>query len=212
MASNAVLRNTPFTFTYAATNAAASGGAPNVSFSTPLPTPTQGTPTVAGTITAVETDLKSSYLHQYNVMLEQEVWGSSVTVGYVGSRGRRLWMGVPNLNYAPPAAGAINPRRPYFEAAPNLTTLGLLRSAGQQDYNALQLALARRYRGGLTFSANYTLAKGMSDVTQPGGGGAQQAYGVDPNRIHELEWSPSDIDVRHRTRLRSTTSCPSART
>ena len=29
-----------------------------------LPTPTQGTPTVAGTIAAVDTDLKSSYLHQ----------------------------------------------------------------------------------------------------------------------------------------------------
>ena len=74
----------------------------------------------------------------------------------------------------------------------------MLRSAGQQDYNALQLAFTRRSRGGLTFAANYTLAKGMSDVTQPGGGGAQQAYGVDPNRIHELEWSPSDIDIRHR--------------
>ena len=74
----------------------------------------------------------------------------------------------------------------------------MLRSAGQQDYNAMQLAFTRRSRGGLTFAANYTLAKGMSDVTQPGGGGAQQAYGVDPNRIHELEWSPSDIDIRHR--------------
>jgi hypothetical protein len=62
----------------------------------------------------------------------------------------------------------------------------------------LQLAFTRRSRGGLTLSANYTLAKGMSDVTQPGGGGAQQAYGVDPNRIHELEWGPSDIDIRHR--------------
>ena len=90
------------------------------------------------------------------------------------------------------------PRRPYAAAAPNLTTLQLLRSAGRQDYNALQLAFARRSRGGLTFAGNYTLAKGMSDVTQPGGGGAQQAYGVDPNRIHELEWSPSDIDIRHR--------------
>jgi hypothetical protein len=38
----------------------------------------------------------------------------------------------------------------------------------------------------------------MSDVTQPGGGGAQQAYGVDPNRIQELEWRPSDIDIGHR--------------
>jgi hypothetical protein len=198
MGSNAVLRNSPFTFTSAVTSAAASGGAPNVFFATPLPTPVQGTPTVAGTIAAVDTDLKSSYLHQYNVMLEQQVWGSSVTVGYVGSRGYRLWMSVPNLNYAPPGAGAVNPRRYLAGVAPNLTTLQILRSAGRQDYNALQLAFARRSSAGLTLSANYTLAKGMSDVTQPGGGGAQQAYGVDPNRIHELEWSPSDIDVRHR--------------
>ena len=198
MASNAVLRNTPFTFTAASTSAAASGGLPNVFFATPLPTPVQGTPTVAGTIAAVDTDLKSSYLHQYNVMLEQQVWGSSVTVGYVGSRGYRLWMGVPNLNYAPAGPGAVNPRRYLAAQAPNLTTLGLLRSAGRQDYNAFQLAFARRSRGGLTLSTNYTLAKGMSDVTQPGGGGAQQAYGVDPNRIHELEWSASDIDIRHR--------------
>jgi hypothetical protein len=121
-----------------------------------------------------------------------------VTVGYVGSRGYRLWMGVPNLNYAPAGPGAVNPRRYFAAQAPNLTTLGLLRSAGRQDYNAFQLAFARRSRGGLTLSTNYTLAKGMSDVTQPGGGGAQQAYGVDPTRIHELEWSASDIDIRHR--------------
>lgn len=198
MASNAVLRNAPFTFTYAATSAAGSGGVPNLFFSTPLPTPVRTTPAVAGTIAAVDTNLKSSYLHQYNVMVEQQVWGSSVTVGYVGSKGRRLWMAVPNLNYAPAGAGAINARRPYFGVAPNLTTLALLKSAGLQDYNALQLAFARRSRNGLTLSANYTLAKGMSDVTQPGGGGAQQAYGVDPNRIHEREWSASDIDIRHR--------------
>jgi hypothetical protein len=198
MASNAVLRNTPFTYTFATTSAAGSGGAPNVFFSTPLPTPVASTPTVAGTIAAVDTNLRSSYLHQYNVMAEQQVWGGAATVGYVGSKGHRLWMSIPNLNYAPPGAGAINPRRYYAVQAPNLTTLQLLKSAGQQDYNALQLAFARRSRDGLTFSANYTLAKGMSDVTQPGGGGAQQAYGVDPLRIHELEWSASDIDIRHR--------------
>lgn len=198
MASNAVLRNTPFTYTYAATSAAGSGAAPNVFLATPLPTPTLGTPTLSGTIAAVDTNLKSSYLHQFNGMVEQELWGSSISVGYVGSRGRRLWMAIPNLNYAPAGAGTVNPRRPYFNVAPNLTTLGLLKSAGVQDYNALQMSFTRRSNAGLTLSANYTLAKGMSDVTQPGGGGAAQAYGVDPSRIHELEWSASDIDVRHR--------------
>jgi outer membrane receptor protein involved in Fe transport len=198
MASNAVLRNTPFTYTYAATSLAGSGGVPNVFFSTPLPTPTVGTPAVAGTIAAVDTNLKSSYLHQFNAMVEQQFWDGSATIGYVGSRGRRLFMAIPNLNYAPAGAGAINPRRYYAATAPNLTTLGMLQSTGVQDYNALQLAFARRSRGGLTFSANYTLAKGMSDVNQFGGGGAQQAYGADPTRIHELEWGPSDIDIRHR--------------
>ncbi len=198
MASNAVMRNSPFTYTFAATSAAGSGAAPTVFFNTPLAPPVKGTPTVAGTIAAVDTDLKSSYLHQYNVMVEKEFFGSSITAGYVGSKGRRLWLSIPNLNYAPAGAGAVNPRRTFAAQAPNLTTLALLTSRGQQDYNAMQFAFTRRSSRGLTLSANYTLAKGMSDTTQPGGGSTQQAYGVDPNRIHELEWSPSDIDIRHR--------------
>ncbi len=201
MGSNAVLRNTPFTYTYAATSAAASGGVPDVFLRTGLPVfPAVGQPLLSGSVAAVAMDSKASYLHQYNVMIEKEIWGSSVTAGYVGSQGRRLWMAIPNLNAAPPGAGAVNPRRPLATRAPSLTTLALLDSAGIQNYNAFQASFARRSRGGLTLSANYTLAKGMSDVTQPGGGaaGVGQGYGVDPNRIHELEWSASDIDIRHR--------------
>jgi outer membrane receptor protein involved in Fe transport len=211
MGASAVLRNTPYTFTYAATSAAGSGGVPDLFFSTPLPTPSVGEPVLSGTIAAVDTNLKSSYLHQYNVMIEKQVWRSSVTAGYVGSRGHRLWMMIPNLNYAPPGAGTIDQRRPYFSIAPKLTTLQMLRSAGDQNYNALQVAFARRSRAGLTLSANYTLAKGMSDVSQPGGGGAQQAYGVVPDRIHELEWGPSDIDVRHRYALSANYELPFGR-
>ena len=201
MANTAVLRNTPFTYTYNATSSAASGGVPDVFLKTGLPVfPPVGQPVLSGSIAAVDPDSKSSYLHQYNVMVEREIWDSSVTAGYVGSQGRRMWMAIPNLNYAPPGAGTVNPRRPYFAVAPNLTGIGYLRSAGEQNYNAFQASFARRSRGGLTLSANYTLAKGMSDVSQPGGGaaGVGQAYGVDPNRIHELEWSASDIDIRHR--------------
>ena len=200
MASNAVLRNAPFTYTFVAASTAATGGVPNVCFSTPLPTPppTPGEPTVEGTIAAVDTNLKSSYLHQFNVMVEQALWGGSITAGYVGSQGRRLWMSVPDLNYAPAGVGPVAPRRPYAAVAPDLGTLQQLRSTGRQDYNAMQLAFTRQLRSGLALAGNYTLAKGMSDVTQPGGGGAQQAYGLDPNRIHELEWGPSDIDIRHR--------------
>ena len=211
MASNAVLRNTPFMFTYAATSAAGSGGVPDVFFDTPLPEPTQGPPTLSGTIAAVDTNLKSSYVHQFNATVEKEVWGSSVTMGYIGSRGRRLWMSVPNLNYAPPGPGPVDPRRPYFPVAPDLTTLQLLRSAGKQTYNALQVAFARRSRSGLKLSANYTYAKGRSNVYQPGGGGPPQAYGVIPSEIETREMSASDIDIRHRYALATNYELPFGR-
>jgi hypothetical protein len=109
-----------------------SGGVPNVLFSTPLPTPSLGAPSLSGTIAAVDTNLTSSYLHQYNLTLEKQVWRSSVTAGYVGSRGRRLGMSVPNLNYAAPGAGTIDARRPYFSISSNLSTLQILRSAGNR--------------------------------------------------------------------------------
>ena len=148
MASNAVLRNTPFTFTYAATSAAGSGAAPNVFFSTPLPTPVAGHADGGRHHRRRDTDLKSSYLHQYNVMVEQQVFGGSVTAGYVGSRGYRMWMGVPNLNYAPPGAGAINPRRYYADgrAEPDhAAAAAQRRPAGlQRDAAGVLAPLARR--------------------------------------------------------------------
>ncbi len=196
--SNAVLRNTPFTYTFNQTSLAASGGPPDAFFAAGLPAPAQRAPSLSGTIAAVDTNLKSSYLHQYNVILEKELWGSSISAGYVGSQGRRLWMSVPNLNFAPPGPGAVNPRRPYAAAAPALQTLQILRSAGTQNYNALQVSVTRRSRAGLTFGGNYTFAKGTSNVTQPGGGGAAQGYGVLPGQIESLELGASDIDIRHR--------------
>lgn len=143
MGSNAVLRNTPFTYTYAATSAAASGGVPDVFLRTGLPVfPAVGQPLLSGSVAAVAMDSKASYLHRSNVMIEKEIWGSSVTAGYVGSQGRRLWMAIPNLNAAPPGAGAVGPRRPLATRAPNLTTLALLDSAGIQNYNAFQASFA----------------------------------------------------------------------
>ncbi len=154
---------------------------------------------MAGTIAAVDTNLKSSYLHQYNVMVEQQVFGGSVTVGYVGSKGRRTCgCRCRTSTTRRPAPARSTPRRLLRGRGAEPDDAGhpaQRRRAGLQRLaTRLRAAVARRP----DLPANYTLAKGMSDVTQPGGGGAQQAYGVDPTRIHELEWSASDIDIRHR--------------
>ncbi|MBL8140719.1 MAG: TonB-dependent receptor, partial [Acidobacteria bacterium] len=202
VASGAVLRNAPFTYTYNATNAAASGGVPDVFLRTGLPAMPSSVPLVlSGTIAPVQKDLRNSRIQQYNVMIEKEIWGSSVTLGYVGSRAANLWNTMATWNNAPPGPGAVQQRRPYYSVAPNLTGIAYFLSGGKQTYNAMQASFARRSRNGLTLSANYTLAKGMSNVTQPGGGGAAQAFGVVPSRWEELEWSASDIDIRHRYAL-----------
>ncbi|MBL8142368.1 MAG: TonB-dependent receptor [Acidobacteria bacterium] len=200
--SGAFLRNAPFTYTYSATNAAASGGVPDVFLRTGLPSiPSTVPTTLSGSIAPVDLNLKHSRIQQYNVMLEKELWGSSVTIGYVGSRASNLWNTIGNWNNAPPGAGAVQQRRAYYSVAPNLQGIAFHTSGGKQTYNALQASFARRSRNGLTMSLNYTLAKGMSNVTQPGGGGAAQAYAVVPSQWETTEWSASDIDIRHRYAL-----------
>ena len=144
-------------------------------------------------------------------MVEKELWGSSVTVGYVGSRADRLWNTIANWNNAPPGPGAVQPRRPYYPVAPSLTGIAWFTAGGRQVYDALQTSFARRSRNGLTLSANYTFAHGYSNVWQPGGGGAPEAYAVIPSQWETTEWGHSGIDVRHRFALAANYELPFGR-
>ena len=112
MASNAVLRNTPFTYTFAATSAAGSGGVPNVFFSTPLPTPTPG-----------HADRGRDHRRRRNrpeVELSAPVQrdGRAGALGRLGDGGLRRLAGAPDVDGGArtsttrrPAPAPINPRR-----------------------------------------------------------------------------------------------------
>ena len=211
--SNAFLRNPPFAFVYGpVTSAGASGSRPTIRLSDGLPPPTvPDTSQVSGTIFAVDTGLRPTRIRQYNLILEKQLGAAVAQVGYIGSSGDRLWLSIPNLNYAPPGPGPIGPRRPYAALAPNLGTLTYQTSRGVATYDALQLAVHRRAHRGLTLGSSYVWAHGISNATQPGGGGAPQAYGVIPGAIDTVERSSSDIDIRHRWAMYATYDLPFAR-
>jgi hypothetical protein len=209
----ATLRNPPFVSAYGpVVSAGASGGLPDLLLADGLPVPTTpDTSVIVGSYSATDTGLKSSAQHQWNLITEKQLWGTTIGAGYVGARGRRIWQSVPNLNLAPPGPGPVNPRRPYFAMAPGLGSLGFLTSAGFLTYDALQATFRRRLTRGFAADSNYTWAHSMSNVTQPGGGGAPQAYGVVPSQIATLDRGASENDVRHRFVIAGGYQLPSGR-
>jgi hypothetical protein len=91
-------------------------------------------------------------------------------------------------------------------------------SIGKSDYNALQLSVRKRWSHGYQFDVNYTLSKSEdlgSSVERdkmwgPQGMGGNS--GVILNPWHpELQWGPSDFDVRHLLNINGVADLPFGR-
>ena len=187
--AGAFMKNPPFTANYGPnTSVAASGGVPNLLLKDGLPTvvfanPSQPTGNVIGT----DINFKSDRAQQFNLMVEKEFSGNVVTVGYVGSRGDRLQLGVAmNYNLAPAAAGPVNSRRPYFSQYPQMANVNILSNVGKSTYNAWQFVFNRRYRDGLTATTHYTWSH-------------SRQYTPVPWDFSKFEWGDTQqFDIRHR--------------
>jgi len=125
---------------------------------------------------AADPNLTLPYTHQWNVAVEQAVGRTqTMTVSYVGALGRRLLREEQLLN-----------------PTPTIQQLWLVTNAGHSRYDALQIKYGHRLSLGLQALASYTLAKSMDNgsndeiVVLP-------SVRVDP----EVDWGPSDFDVRH---------------
>ena len=97
------------------------------------------------------------------------------------------------LNVPEPGPGAIGPRRPV----PALANITAIRWDGYSVYDALTFKAVQRLRGGLSFSANYTLSRSVDDASDPG----VTAYEANlPQDVRNLgaERARSSFDHRHR--------------
>lgn len=163
----------------------------------------------------LQLDLESPDIYQYNLTLERELPGDlGLRVSYLGSTMKKLLVHreynsvrastVPlgNIDEDPEAIARLP--FPLYGSFLNITG-----NHGEGQFNALQLELQRRFKGGLAVNAAYTLAG--SDSNAPDSGNS--TIGVvqyDPYDI-EKDRGPDPNVVKHRLVMNGTWDIPVGR-
>ena len=163
--------------------------------------------------TAFDPHSAPQYVQQWSSSLQKSI-GSNTTleIGYHGERGLHLQR-AHLINNALPAAGALQPRRPYqfatflpgtvfpsgvnvFSSSFPVSTVNLLEDTARSWYDAGYVNVRRRYSNGLSLLANYTYAKNLSDAPDFRSPMFESSIAQDNNNL-DAEKGPA-CDIRHR--------------
>jgi hypothetical protein len=201
------LGNPPYTFTYAP-----AGNTTRLSAGLPIPT-AQSVSNLSGALAGIDTDYRSSIIHQTNITVEQAFGANVLSLTYVGEFGRKLRV-YHNLNLAAPDthgctapnSSCYTPYLPFHAALPNVTAINMMESIGYQNYNAFQATFLRRFSHGLDFNANYTWANAINDTSNFSLNSA--IANVIPSQLATLDRGYSDINVRHRVAIQANYALP----
>jgi hypothetical protein len=197
---------------------AAAPGAPT-SLSQGIPVPTQVnvlTTPVPLNYSAVQLDLKSGSVDQYNLFIEKQFGQNVVTIGFVGDAGHHLPMtlnnvNVPHLTLSPAPGGLGLLATPQGGNPFNPAVVGSVAdyiSEGSSSYNSLVVTYEHRYNKGLSVGANYTYSHSIDDTTTLSMEGQEGWANADPFEVHRLETSNSDLDLRQRFVIYGTYELP----
>jgi hypothetical protein len=186
-------------------------------------------PPTTVSFTAFDSHAPAQYVQQWNGSVQKSFGqNTSLEVGYIGSRGFHLQR-AHLINNTIPGPGPLGPRRPFktltFVPGTVLTpssttavvqsetfpvsTINLLEDTAQSWYDAGYVNLRRRYSHGLSFLANYTLAKNLTNAPDFRSPMDESSIPQD-NRNLNAEKGPG-CDVRHRFVLSSVYDIPAFR-
>jgi hypothetical protein len=142
--------------------------------------------------------------NQWNFTVQRQFGGSTtVQAGYVGQKTTHLMVATPYLQKQLLPNGTVA-NSPYLAGNPAIQNqIGQISgtaSNGNQSYHALQVVFQRRLAQGLSFQANYTWSKCLSDSIGYYGAGGQSA----PTSAYwqnlydkKSQWGPCFYDVTH---------------
>jgi hypothetical protein len=169
-----------------------------VTFSNPFPADRLALGGVTNTA-GYDDHAPTGYLQSYNMTVERDLGGGAVLeVGYAGSKGTHLSR-VYNINQpfqstqtylAGIAATALRPY-PVFNAV-NYYEFGV-----NSNYNAGQISLRKRGRGGMFYRINYTYSKSIDNASQLSAASDGGFNGAEDLRNLKLERGRSDWDRGH---------------
>ena len=183
----------------------------------PVPTPSSTT-NLSGSLTDVARNYNTSYVHEINLMVQQELGANVLTVGGVGELGRHaLFVSTINLPFpnGPYANDATNgpqasPQLLTATSLPNVSTIDYQSGGATTNYYGLQAVFARRLTNGLEFNVNYTWAHDLGNGSPDGGSGGT-AIGLIPTNRH-YDYGNASIDIRHRFATTWTYALPFGKT
>jgi outer membrane receptor protein involved in Fe transport len=153
-------------------------------FPNPL-TPPNGSQADAGSggVLAIDPNLSLPVTYQWNVAVERQLgMNQSLTVSYVGARGRHLL------------------RDDYIAPVPSTSpwaAISVERNADRSNYNALQTEFQRRMFHGLQMLASYTFAKSTDSASTSLGNGIGAQTLAQLSNAADLNYGYSNFDVRH---------------
>jgi hypothetical protein len=136
----------------------------------------------------VDQNIRTPYIHVYNANFQQELARNvALTVGYVGSAGRKLFR-YRDINQVNPATGTV--------AFPALVYVNQFESTASSDYKSLQTSLQIRNWHGLTSAVNYTWSHSRDNASD-GQDYVPNATQPDNSFDPERERANSNFDMRH---------------
>jgi len=165
----------------------------------------------------------SQYIQQWSFSAEKSLGReTTLELGYLGSHGLHLQRSYL-INNAPPGPGPIGPRRPFTTVSflpgtvlPDniavasttfpVSGINLLQNTAQSWYDAGYVNVRRRYSQGLTFLANYTWAKNLSDAPDFRSPMFESAVPQNNSNL-DAEKGPG-CDIRHRFALSAVYDLP----
>jgi hypothetical protein len=159
----------------------------------------------------IDPNIQSPDIYQYNLTLERELPGNlGLRVSYLGSTMRKLLV-TKFFNDLPASTTPFDPdnpddvaRLPLYPYANTFTNV--TQNLGKGQFNALQLEVTRRWKGGLAVDVAYTLAH--SDSNAPDSGNSSigviqfNSYNIEDDR------GPDPNVVKHRVVANATWDIP----
>jgi Carboxypeptidase regulatory-like domain/TonB dependent receptor len=151
------------------------------------------------TVFGVDQHMRTPYVQSYNFNIEQTIAaGTVLQVGYVGSKGNKLYR-VRDINQATAGTGAdLQSRRPFASIYPQFAGIYELEASANSHYNALQTVLRRRFAKDLSVFGSYVWSHSIDDASN---GICSCTAGVSlPQNSFDTraEKAVSSFDQRHR--------------
>lgn len=138
-------------------------------------------------ISALDPRFPHERSQQWNVSVGRQIWKTAIDVAYVGTKTNNIPFN-QDLNLLRPSTTPFDPKNLPYQL---FSSVGYTQTGASSIYHGLTIKADRRVGRGLTFNANYTWAKALTDANL-----RDYATGFDQNQWNRSLERSDDPNIR----------------